>query len=159
VAASALHGTTLGRDGQWASSLVYGANSHSSHPGWSHSLLLESEAVLDARNTVFGRAEYVQKSAEDLVLNEAPFGFPGDRHFDVGEVTMGYIRDVARFGGGTLGLGAMGTVNIVPAAIAGAYGSRTPLGAMVFLRLRPFRTGMTMRGPDSGSTGSTPHAH
>jgi hypothetical protein len=159
VTASALHGTTLGRDGQWASSLIYGANSHSSHAGWSSSLLAESEAVLDARNTLFGRAEFVQKSAEDLVLDDPASGFPADRHFDVGEVTMGYIRDVARFGAGTLGIGAMGTVNIVPSALAGAYGSRTPLGAMLFLRVRPFRTGMSMRGPVAGTMGSMPHAH
>jgi hypothetical protein len=147
VTASVLHGTTLGTDGQWASSIIYGANLHSTHPGFSHGLLAESEAVLDAHNTIFGRAEFVQKSAGDLVLDTPPFNFATDRSFDVGELTLGYIRDVARFGAGTLGLGAMGTVNVVPSALGPVYGSRTPVGALVFLRVRPFRTGMSMRGP------------
>jgi hypothetical protein len=37
----------------------------------------------------------------------------------------------------TLGLGALGTVNFVPAAVESIYGSRTPRGLFVFLRLRP----------------------
>jgi hypothetical protein len=147
VTASALYGATLGSEGQWSASAVWGANAHSTHPGLSHAVLLESEAVLDARNTVFGRAEVVQKSAGDLVLDTPQYGFATDREFRVGELTLGYIRDFARFGAGTLGLGAMGTLNVVPPELQAAYGSRTPVGALVFLRVRPFRTGMSMQGP------------
>jgi hypothetical protein len=147
VTASALHGATLGAQGQWASSLVYGANRHSGQTAFSHSVLLESEAVLDARNSVFGRAEYVQKSAADLALDGPPYDLPGDQSFNVGAFTLGYIRDFARFGAGTLGVGAMGTLNVVPSSLASMYGSRTPAGAFFFLRVRPFRTGMSMRGP------------
>jgi hypothetical protein len=157
VTASALHGTTFGTQGQWASSLVYGANRHSGHPGLSQSVLLESEAVLDARNTLFGRAEYVQKSAADLALDGPPYDLPRDRSFDVGALTLGYIRDVARFGAGTLGLGAMGTLNVVPPELESTYGSRTPLGAFVFLRVRPFRTGMSMRGPPAAPASGPAH--
>jgi hypothetical protein len=147
VTASVLHGSTFGAQGQWASSIVYGANRHASHRGMSSSVLLESEAVLDARNTVFGRAEYVQKSAAELALDSAPYAFPSGRSFDVGAFSLGYVRDFARFGAGTLGLGAMGTANIVPSALDPIYGSSALLGAFVFLRVRPFRTGMSMRGP------------
>ena len=143
VTASALHGTLIGNDGQWASAIVYGANAHSGHADLSHSVLVETEAVLNARHTVFGRAEFVQKSAADLAL-AAPLGFAADRRFDVGELSVGYIRDFARFGAGTLGLGAMGTLNVVPASLQAAYGSRTPLGAFLFLRVRPFRSAMSM---------------
>jgi hypothetical protein len=146
VTASALYGASLGANGQWSASAVWGANRHSTHPGLSHAVLVESEAVLDARNTLFGRAELVQKSAGDLVLDTPQYGFATDRQFDVGELTLGYIRDFARFGAGTLGLGAMGTLNVVPSELQTAYGSRTPLGALVFLRVRPFRTGMSMQG-------------
>ena len=149
VTASALHGTTLGANGQWASSVIYGANKYSTRPGLSHSLLVESEAVMDTHNTVFGRAEFVQKSAEDLSLDLSPFNFATDRSFNVSELSLGYIRDFARFGRGTLGLGAMGAVNVVPSALEPAYGSRTPLGLFVFLRARPFRNGMSMRRPSS----------
>ena len=155
VTASALHGTTLGAQGQWSSSIVYGANQSSMHAGWSHSLLLESEAVLDARNTLFGRAELVQKSTEDLALDAPRFNFAADRSFDVGALSVGYIRDFARFGAGTLGVGAMGTLNVVPASLAPAYGSGTPLGLFAFLRVRPFRTGMSMASPMPGMTHAT----
>ena len=40
----------------------------------------------------------------------------------------------------TIGLGASGTVNVVPSALEATYGSRTPRGATVFLRLRPYHT-------------------
>lgn len=157
VTASALHGTTLGTEGQWSSSVVYGANSSSTRQGQSHSILLETEAMLNARHTVFGRAEVVQKSAEELSL-DGTAGFAADRSFTVGELSLGYIRDVARFGAGTLGVGAMGTLNVVPSALEPAYGSRTPLGGLIFLRVRPFRTRMSMRGPADASRAKA-HAH
>lgn len=159
LTASALQGVPLGGDGQWSSSLIYGANSHSTRPGLSHSLLIESEALLDAHNTVFTRAEFVQKTAEDLALDTPQYGLATNRSFNVGELSLGYIRDFARFGAGTLGLGAMGTLNVVPSALDAAYGSRTPLGALVFLRLRPFRTGQSMRGPMSDTPGTSHDAH
>ena len=31
----------------------------------------------------------------------------------------------------------MGTINVVPLALGQAYGSRTPVGGLVFIRLRP----------------------
>jgi hypothetical protein len=145
VTASVLHGMPLGADGQWASAIVYGANTHAGHDR-SQSLLAESEGVLDARNTLFGRAEWVQKSAEELVLDTPPYGFAPDDRFDVGAVSLGYIRELARFGPGTLGLGVMGTINVVPAALSAAYGSRTPTAAAIFLRVRPFRSAMSMHG-------------
>jgi hypothetical protein len=142
ITASALYGSTLGREGQWSAAAIWGANEHSTHPGLSHAVLLESEAVLDARNSIFGRAEFVQKSADELALATAQYGFSADQEFNVGALSLGYIRDVGRFGKGTLGIGAMGTVNVVPSALNAAYGSRTPLGAMLFLRVRPFRSAM-----------------
>jgi len=37
-----------------------------------------------------------------------------------------------------LGLGAAGTLNFVPVALEPYYGSKTPVGTFIFLRLRPF---------------------
>jgi hypothetical protein len=133
VTASAMHGVKLGASGQWASTFIYGANKHASHDTPSHSVLVESEAVFERSYSVFGRAEIVQKSAEDLVLTQ----FDHDRVFSVGAITLGAIREVGSMWGATLGVGASGTVNTVPEALKTSYGSRTPLGAMVFVRLRP----------------------
>jgi hypothetical protein len=139
---SALHGARVGAEGQWASALVYGGNRHSGE--LSHSFLAESEAVLNRSNTLFGRAEVVQKSAGDLALDQGPVFpvpppvFPSDRHFNVGHVSLGYIRELWRGRGTTIGLGASGTVNFVPLPLEGYYGSRTPVGGFLFLRLRPY---------------------
>lgn len=137
ITASAMYGTPLGTDGQWATTFVYGANKLPSRGTLSNSLLLESEAILDKKNTVFGRAEWVQKSAADLVLDVPPFNFPADREFGVSAATLGYIREVVGFSGATVGLGLSGTLNVVPSALQNVYGSRTPVGGFLFLRLRP----------------------
>ncbi len=153
VTGSAMYGKKFGEDGQLATTFVWGANMHSDRPGLSHSGLIESEAVLDRLNTVFGRVELVQKSADDLVLVAAPDNFAPTQSFNVGAVALGYIREILPLRATTLGLGAMGTLNIVPPSLESAYGSRTPLSLFVFLRLRPIASrdgGMTgMQGMSS----------
>jgi hypothetical protein len=133
--ASAMHGVRLGDDGQWATTLLYGANKHLGQ-AWSSSALLETEAMLDRHNTVFSRAEFVQKSADDLQLAS----FVAERLFNVKSFSMGYIRELVRGRDVTIGFGARGTVNFVPSQLESAYGSRTPVGGMVFLRLRPYHS-------------------
>ncbi|GJG86068.1 hypothetical protein tb265_12490 [Gemmatimonadetes bacterium T265] len=163
--ASAMYGAPLGTAGQWATTLVWGANKYSTQPGLSHSGLVEAEAVLDRSNAVFGRAEVVQKSADDLSVDAAggltpaalsvlPALSPGTR-FTVGAVSLGYVREVARLRGVTLGLGGMGTLNVVPSTLRDVYGSRTPVGGLVFLRVRPI--GQRMASTDHG--GHEHHAH
>ncbi|MGH7617293.1 MAG: hypothetical protein ACREPM_08710 [Gemmatimonadaceae bacterium] len=137
MTASAMYGTKLGADGQLATTVLWGANKRSDDPGLAHSGLVETEAVLDSRNTIIARVEMVQKSAEDLVLETPQFNFPSKRTFNVGALFLGYVREIVPMKVATLGLGAMGTVNTVPQSLEGAYGSRTPLGLFVFLRLRP----------------------
>jgi hypothetical protein len=133
------HGRRFAADGQWATTFIWSAMAHSDQPGLSESALAESELVLDRKNTVFARAEFVQKTADDLVLTGGPGGFARDRSFDVGSISLGYVRELREWGGATLGLGALATVNVVPEALRPAYGSRTPIGGMAFLRLRPSR--------------------
>jgi hypothetical protein len=144
--ASALHGKALGTDGQWASAVVYGMNKSSHHDDPSHSVALESEAILDRWNTILTRAEFVQKSAEDLALDEPPTSLDPERTFTVSSLSLGYIRELGRGWGTTIGIGAMGTINRVPAALESSYGSRTPLGGVVFLRIRPFHAPRGMEG-------------
>lgn len=148
VVASVLHGAPLGEHGQWSSALVYGANTHGSGGKLSHSVLLESEAVLNRANTVFGRFEWVQKSAADLVVDRPPVSLPPELKLGIASISAGYIQEVVGFKGATLGLGVLGTVNMIPAALEGVYGSRMPVGGMIFLRLRPVfvRHGTEMQG-------------
>jgi hypothetical protein len=136
ITASALHGRKLGEKGQWSSTVVWGANKEAGS-GLSHSLLAESEAVMDERNTVFGRAEWVQKTAHDISFF-TPSSVPSiGETFPLSAITAGYVREVGRWSAASVGLGAMGTLNVVPETLRNTYGSRTPLGGMIFLRLRP----------------------
>jgi hypothetical protein len=137
VVVSALHGRELGDrampHGQWASAFVLGINSGEGH-GTTYSVLGESEVVFRTMNTLTMRAEFVQKSDHELDLE----GVSDEGLFNVGALSLGYIRELARGKGMTLGFGARGTVNVVPGALGAIYGSRTPVGGMVFLRLRPY---------------------
>lgn len=158
MTASVLHGAQLGDRGQIASAFVWGANKHGDETDFSNSFLVESEAILNQANTLFGRAEVVNKSAGDLVV-EDPFvtpggvtlpGFDEHQHFNVGSAQIGFIRDVARIHWSTLGIGAAGTLNFVPKPLEPYYGSRNPLGVFVFLRLRPFHSAMKSMGGMEG---------
>jgi hypothetical protein len=66
LGASILHTVRLGREGEWASALVYGANKHVAPSGvegpWENSIMAESNLQLDGANSVFGRVEYVRKA-------------------------------------------------------------------------------------------------
>jgi hypothetical protein len=152
LVASAMYGQLVGSDGQWASTLVYGRNVHAGNA--SSSALLETEAVLDRHNTIFGRAEYVQKSGHELQLS----GVDEDRLFSVSALSLGYIRELKRGRGVTLGVGARGTLNMVPSALEAFYGSRTPAGAMVFLRLRPYHEQPHDAAPMNAAP-QGPHVH
>ena len=147
ITASALHGARIGSDGQVATTLMWGANKVAGQ-SLSNSFLVESEAILDRRNTLFGRSELVQKSAEELVVADPIVtskgislpGFASSQRFNVSTVQLGYVREIGRTHFATIGLGAAGTLNFVPALLEPYYGSRNPVGAFIFLRLRPFHS-------------------
>jgi hypothetical protein len=130
--AAALRTATFGSRGQWATALIYGANKHSTGQQ-SSSIVLESNLDFDGRNAVFGRAEYVQKSAEELVVPSAP----PTTEYNIAAVALGYVRTVGTGAGLSAALGVRGSVNFVPSSLDALYGSRTPVGGAVYLRLRP----------------------
>ena len=141
------------RGGAWGSTLLWGANAHGGEA--QHSVLAESNLEIGQKNAVFARAEYVQKTAEELVL---PAVDPA-RVFGVSSLVGGYMREVASIRGGTIGLGGRASVNFVPSALEPAYGTRTPAGFDVYVRVRPKRMepqgsassmDMTMPMPSAG---------
>jgi hypothetical protein len=135
--AAILHTVRLGHEGEWASAVLYGANKHVGPSGvagpWEHSIMAESNLQLDAANSLFGRVEYVRKSGEDLSLL-APLSA---EEFDIGALSLGYIREFAGYRGATFGVGGRAAINLIPGALEDAYGRRTPVGLAVFLRVRP----------------------
>lgn len=136
--ASAMHGrATAG--GQMTTTAIYGVNYHQGSSRGSRSALLEHETIA-GKYTLFGRLELVEKSAFEL-------GVPGaavdhsqhggeEELFRIGATSLGFVRDI-RVGGVKLGLGARGTVNVIPSSLEPYFGSRAPLGAMLFTRVRP----------------------
>jgi hypothetical protein len=97
-----------------------------------NTVLVETNVELDARNAIFGRAEYVTRTAEELALvgsiSEA---------VEISSLALGYARRVgARYGLGAW-LGARGHVDLVPEQLRLFYGSGIPIGVLVYLNIRP----------------------
>jgi hypothetical protein len=130
---AALTAQPFGRTGQWASALIWGANDPIGSGQLSNSVVLESQLDLDGTNAVFGRAEYVRKSAQELAIPSAP----PTAAYDVGVLALGYVRTVGTIAGLGAGVGVRGSVNFVPSNLEAEYGSHTPVGWAIYVRLRP----------------------
>ncbi|MFL5404024.1 MAG: hypothetical protein ACJ8BF_14570 [Gemmatimonadales bacterium] len=130
--AAVLYSRPTRRGGDWSSALIYGANTHTGSP-WENSLTAESNLDLDGRNSVFGRLNYARKNAEDLAVVDS---VPGTE-FNISSVELGYVREVGSLGKTTIGVGASGTLGFIPADLEPIYGTRTPKGLAVYLRIRP----------------------
>jgi hypothetical protein len=143
--------TTLPGVGQgtWSTALVWGLDVHH-HGAREHvhdptvvvpvhhlgaSALLETTLDLGTKTAVFGRAEQVQKTADDLGFLGGDLG----QSFMVREASLGVARDIVTREHGRIGVGARGALNLVPESLRIVYGTRTPLGGAVFLSLKPAR--------------------
>lgn len=132
LGAAALLTKPFGSAGQWSTALVYGADlpADAGHP--LNSVLLETTLQLDRANALFGRAEYVRRTAADLALVGSV-----SRELDVAAVSLGYRRSVVGIAGLDAGVGAKGTLNLVPEELRLFYGSRTPAGLIAYVQVRP----------------------
>ena len=131
--ASALYGGRGIAGGAWESMLLFGANEHAGRA--ENSIVAESNLEIGRKNSVFARGEYVRKSAQDLVLA----GADPEEQFDIRSLVGGYMREIASIRGGTIGIGGRVSVNFVPSGLEPYYGTRTPMGFAVYLRVRPKR--------------------
>jgi hypothetical protein len=125
--ASAIYNKKL-EHGNWQTTLARGRNDN--HPGPSTNAYLLESAVSWYQHTVFARAENDEK-------NELfPAGDPQQgRTFDVSKLSAGYIYDIPIGDHLSLGLGALGSLYRLPAALDPAYGS-SPASYMVFTRVK-----------------------
>jgi hypothetical protein len=151
--ASWLYNRPLGMDANFTTSLVWGQRDLTDE-GKTNSYLVEADYQHHA-DTFFGRAEEVQKSGHELVLPDESLG---ERKFNVGEYTFGYLRDVTHGQGIDAGVGAAITVSPKPSALDPFYGSGTPLSFQIMFRLRPSRmSGMGgMSHMNMGGAGQMP---
>ncbi len=126
--ASAMYNKSFDK-GNWQTTLAWGMNN--SNPGRiNHAVLLESAVEWQDRHTVFGRAEWVQK--DELFHEREPQ--TGDV-FNVGKLSLGYIRDFPIVKHVTFGIGGLGSVYALPNRLDDAYG-RDPASAMAFARIK-----------------------
>lgn len=126
ITASAMVDGAWGDAGRWEGTLAWGRDRN--RPG--HTLdAFTAEAALEIaeRHTFFTRAERVEK--DELFVAPDP---RAGHVFDVGELTAGYRYDFWRRGSLALGLGASGTLALVPHDLRTPYGD-APAAGLVFL--------------------------
>lgn len=142
------YGASLSFDRGASSSLVvWGMNVHH-HDGASHlflhgdpnaspharssSLLFESTIGVGERLTVFGRAERVMKTAEEL-------GFQGGNLLelhDIRALSLGARRDVYESRLARFAVAARGSMIVIPPKLESSYGTRRPMGFHLFVQAR-----------------------
>jgi len=145
IGAAVLTTQRVGNAGTWSSALIYGANDQIGTGRLASSVVVESTLDLDGTNSLFGRAEYVRKTAEELVIPSVP----AMTEYDVGALALGYLRTVGTVWGLGAGVSVRGSLNVVPSSLEAVYGSRTPAGLAIYVRLRPAgprESGMMMPG-------------
>ncbi len=114
--------------GNWQTTLAWGQNSLD--PGPTLDAYLLESAVGWYQHTIYARVENVDKN--ELFLPANPLH---GREFRVSQFSLGYVYDIAVAEHLSLGLGALGTLYDVPAALEPAYGSG--LGSyLLFTRLK-----------------------
>lgn len=115
-----------------ALTLVWGANHL--HGDTTHSLLLENTEVTPGERWVlFDRVEVIEKTAEELVLE----GVAGDEKFLMGAFTLGALVEFPEVRAFVPGIGLSGTLSLIPDGLEPFYGTRLPLGAFLFVHVRP----------------------
>ena len=129
------------RGGHVAATVLSSANRHAGEGGWEPSILAEGSLSLGRGTTIFARAEWVRKSGHDLLGDAEVF----DDEYGLTSLSAGVVAELAQLGVFSLGIGGRGSVGILPSSLEESYGSRTPTGVAVFLRLRPKR--MSAMGP------------
>ncbi|HET7360947.1 MAG TPA: hypothetical protein VFI78_03355 [Salinimicrobium sp.] len=134
--ASAIHAVQLGENKFLNSTLVWGYNnSITGHHADSHSILLESALTLN-NTSVYGRYEWVQKSTEDLLLDEAVYGH--GKLYDVNAITLGLQQKLFNEWDTNFSAGIQGRLYLTPDGLENIYGE-IPVGLQVYLRIYPGR--------------------
>lgn len=111
---------------------LWGMNKTQHHSA-EHGLLLEGSHAVK-RTVVYGRYEWVQKSIEELQLDESKFGHHAV--FPVNAFTAGASYDLFNFGQTKVALGTQFSVYKPDSRLAGIYG-QAPMAGQVYIRIYP----------------------
>ncbi len=120
------------RNGSLNATALWGMNKTKGHDG-EHAFLTEAAWNMN-KLTLHTRYEYVQKSVEELVLNENIFGH--DAVFPVNALTLGLNYDVLNIGKTRLAAGGQFTLYSADKRLDALYGNN-PMAVEVYLRLYP----------------------
>ncbi len=137
---SAIYNHSLGKDSNWATSLVWGQDRNTGERA-TQSFLVETN-FQRGRDTIYARWERVEKSGHELALDEADH----DTIFPVSGYTIGYVRDLVHGKGIDIGFGAQFTLNDMPDYLERYYGTDLPYSFQIFWRVRPSREQMNHGG-------------
>jgi hypothetical protein len=137
MTASVMYNRPL-RQGNWASTVLWGRTRSLPGSVIFDSYLLESTVRFRERNYVWTRIENAERSNE-LILGENPLpqNFQEQPIGRVQAYTVGYDRDFDLIPRLASAIGAQFTTYGVPTILQPIYGTH-PVGVAVFLRLRPF---------------------
>lgn len=128
--ASAQHSMILGSKKRWiSSSLVYGLNDSGKNHKES-SLLAESNLQLDIWS-VYGRYEWIQKSAEELGFDELKA-----EKFPISSFTLGLNRQIFSFSNTLVQAGIQASFYKIDKSLESIYG-KSPVSGQLYLRLTP----------------------
>jgi hypothetical protein len=114
--------------------VVLGRNMPSAGPD-TGAALVEGTVAAGGGITAFGRAELLEKTGADLVLPPAD----ADRTFGIGALSIGAVYELPALHGVVVGVGARGTVNVIGSDLEPSYGTRTPLGVLLYAEVHPSR--------------------
>lgn len=128
TASATYHRSTNGR--LWATTMAWGRNQGDGVA--TNAALAETAIELSTRDVIFGRGEWVAKSARDLALESGD----GDATFQLSKARAGYTRWLRAGSGLHVGVGIAAGWLFVPASLAPAYGGRAPVEFSVFVQVR-----------------------
>ena len=115
----------------WSTTFVYGAVAPEGDEV-RHTALIESSLDLSPAQAIFGRVEFVQRTAEELALT----GSVPER-MNLMALSIGSARRLWRSRAVDAAVGARVTANLIPAALEPFYGSPMPFALLVYLRVAP----------------------
>ncbi len=138
--ASAIYSTSLTGNSTLNATAVWGMNKTAGHDG-EHAVLLEG-SWRKKRLALHTRYEWVQKSTEELALNETIYGH--DAVFPVNAFTAGFNYDILQVGQTRLAGGSQLTFYHAGSRLNSLYG-KNPMAVEVYLRIYPGIMKMKMK--------------
>lgn len=130
--ASAIYSLPLRNDGWINAAAVWGQNKVKDHRG-ENSFLLEGSWA-KKKLAIHGRYEWVEKSTEELVLDENVYGH--DAIFPVNLLTLGFNYDLFSIGKMKVAAGSQFTWYSADSKLNSLYG-KNPMAVEVYIRLYP----------------------